>query len=520
MSNSSSDKAGLPAWFLILAVGGIAGIVLGGVFFFSTGDDATKSAPVTTTPAATPATTVAAATPKPASPVKSAPAITEMPTTLEGWNQQIASANLESYPALMDGVLRIGDGGMRNQVAETLLLKWLNADRETYLVYLDQLESSPDEGAGAWPVLVPAFVNVVPKLGEAAVQSPELEEAVQWMTDYYAEQNPDAALAWSRKWLLGDAQESAMATIAGQFAKTSLTKAEELARSIPTPSARLDALANIAAELGKQQPDKALAWARGLTDPDEKAAAVEEVMWSMADANPEAAAQQVQAMNDPEMLQNIGSTIAESLAAGNPQRGIAWAESVPAGAARDEAIVGAISGWAKKDPTAAFAYFQSKQGANADAAEGLFEQWASNDPKAAADQARQLATPEVREKAYTGIVNGWLNGADPSSVEQWVDQLPPGKDRDVASATLVDAFGVNEPQVAWDRALTIKDAQVRQDAVLSAFSSLVQADEAGARAALNSNVLGEQEKKILTPILESISAMNAGSNVPPAPGGQ
>lgn len=518
MSNLTSDKAGLPAWFLILAVGGVAGIVLGAVFFFSTGDD-TKPVAAASAPASTPAAAASAsATPKVAATPKSAPTITQMPTTLEGWNQQIATANLESYPALMDGVLRIGDPAMRGQVTETLLLKWLNADRETYLVYLDQLESSPDEGKGAWPILVPAFVNVVPKLGEAAVQSPELEEAVQWMTDYYAEQNPDAALAWSRKWLLGDAQESAMATIAGQFAKTSLSKAEELARSIPTPSARLDALANIAAELGKQEPEKALAWARALKDPDEKAAAIEEVMWSMADANPEAAAQQVQAMNDPEMLQNIGSTIAESLAAGNPQRGIAWAESVPAGASRDEAIVGAISGWAKKDPQAAFAYFQSKQSGNADAAEGLFEQWASNDPKTAADQARQLAGPEVREKAYTGIVNGWLNGADSASVEQWVDQLPPGKDRDVASATLVDAFGVNEPQAAWDRALTIKDTQVRQDAVLSAFSSLVQSDESAARTVLNSNVLTAQEKKILTPILESVSAMNNGGGVPPAPG--
>lgn len=513
MTQSTSDKAGLPAWFLIVAIGGIAGIVLGAVVFFGGGEKSepakTSAANATPTPAAA---VTAAATPKPAVPAGTP--LTTLPTTLDGWKKEISSANVDSYPALMDGVLRIGDPALRGQVAEQLLITWLNADRETYLSYLDQLEGGADEGKAAWPVLVPAFVKAVPQLGEAAVSSPELEEAVQWMTDYYAEQDARGALEWSKKWLLGEAQEAAFATIAGQLAKTSIPEAEALARSLQTPTSRVDAIANIGSQLGRQDPAKALAWAQGLKDADEKSAAVEEVMWSMAEANPEAAAEQVRQMNDPELLQNVGGTIAESLAAENPQRGVAWAEAVPAGPARDEAIVGALAGWAKQDPKAAYDYFVSKQAANAEAAEGLFEEWAVNDPAAASAQVRQIANAEVREQALTGVVNGWLNSGESESVEQWIDQLPTGRERDVASATLVDALGATEPQAAWERAVTITDAQVRQDALLSAFSSLVQVDLSNARAVLNGPGISAEDKKLLQPVFDSIAQLNELGNAP------
>ncbi|MDD5201214.1 MAG: hypothetical protein PHC88_15595 [Terrimicrobiaceae bacterium] len=498
MAKSESEKAALPAWFLIVGIGGLAGIALGAVLFFGggSGTAASKAAPQ----AAAPAPKAGAAA---HSDQHAAGVLTNLPTTFEGWKAEIDSAKADSYPALMDGALRVTDTALRARVVETLLVTWLNTSRESYLQYLDQVEGSDDEGKGVWPILVPAFVKAVPQLGEKAASSPDLEEAVEWMTDYYAEQDAPAALEWSKKWLLGDAQESAFATIAGQLSKTSLDQAVALARSLKSPNARTDALANIGSELGKQDPQKALAWAQALQDPAEKAAAIEEVMWSMSDADPAAAAQQVTRLNNPELLQSIGSTIAESLAAKNPANAMQWAEAIPAGAAQNEAVSGALSGWAKVDPKAAFAYFQSKHATNADAAEGIFEEWASNTPDAAAAQAKQIADPALREHAVTGVVNGWLNGNDPQAVEQWVDQLPVGHERDVASAAIVDALSSEEPQSAWDRALTIKDAQVRQQAVLSAFSGLAQNDPANARAAMAAQSLTAEDRKLLQPVLDA-----------------
>jgi len=488
----------------------VAGIVLGAVLFFGGGSGSESTAQASPTPAGAPAaphTTKTAA-------AHGAP-MTKLPTTWEGWKTEIASAKVDSYPALMDGALRVSDPTLRAQVVEALLVTWLNADGESYLSYLDQLEGSDDEGKSAWPVLVPAFVKAVPQLNEKAASSSELEEAVQWMTDYYAEQDPPAALQWAKKWLLGDAQDSAMATIAGQIAKTSLDQAVAIAKGLSSPQARTDAMSNIGAELGKRDPAKALAWAQALTDPTEKSAAIEEVMWAMSDADPAAAAQQVRQINDPALLENISSNIAESLAAKNPAQAMQGAEAIPAGAAQDEAVSGALTGWAKTDPKAALAAFQASHSKNADAAEGIFESWATNSPAEAVAQAVQVADPAVRENAVTGAVNGWLdNGNDPQAVEQWVDHLPAGKDRDVASSVIVDSLSADEPQMAWDRALTIKDAQVRQEAVLSAFSGLAQSDASGARAAMNSPSVSPEEKKLLQPVLDA----TLSHSPPPPPG--
>ncbi len=504
MTKSASDKAGLPAWFLIVGVGGLAGIVLGAVLFFgggnppapSMGSDAVAKKPSVIAPT-NPTTNATGAKGSPAP-------LMNLPTTFEGWKTEIARAKLDSYPALMDGALRVTDPDLRARVVESLLVTWLNADRETYLQYLDQVESGDDEGKSVWPILVPAFVKAVPQLGESAASSTDLEETVQWMTDYYAQQDAPAALGWAKKWLLGEAQESAMATIAGQLSKTSLEQAVAVASGIKSDTSRADAMANIGSELGKIDPAKALAWAQSLSDPDEKSSAVEEVMWSMSESDPVGAAQQLRQINNPELLENIGGSIAESLAEKNPNQAVQWSEAIPAGAARDEAVSGALSGWAKQDPKAAFDYLQAKHATNYAAAEGLFEQWATDSSADAAARARQISDPALREHAVVGAVNGWLNGGDAEAVEQWVDQLPAGRERDAASGAVVDALSTDEPQSAWDRAVTIKDPQVRQEAVLSAFSGLAQSDATAARTALNSQTLTNDERKLLAPVLESM----------------
>lgn len=501
MTKSSSDnKAGLPAWFLIVGLGGLVGIIAGAVMIFApTSKPVAKAEPVAT-PAKTGATTQ-----KPTAGNSTPFKFNKQPVTYEEWMTQIDSTTAESYPAIMDGALRVKDAALRGRVVESLLLKWLNADVSSYLAYLDQLEGSADEGKDAWPVLVPAFVKAVPQLGEEAATSSDLEEAVLWMTDYYAEQDPNAALAWARKWLLDEAQESALASIAGQLSKTSLDQAVAVANGLKSPNSRIDAMANIGAELGGVDPRKALEWAQSLKDPSERGAAVEEVMWAMSDKDPSSAASIVKQLNNPELLENIGGAIAESLADKDSKAAVDWAEAIPAGAAQDEAITGALTGWAKSDPKAAFTYFESKHSKNLDAAEGIFEQWASNTPEAAAAEALKVSDASLKEHAVVGVVNGWLNFDDTQAAEQWVDQMPVGRQRDLASATLVDALSVTDPQPAWDRAVAIKDAQVRQEAMLSAFSGLAQMDPSAARSVLGGGALSADDKKLLQPVLDSIA---------------
>ncbi len=225
----------------------------------------------------------------------------------------------------MDRALRMKDAALQTRVVELLLVKWLNASPEAYLQYLDQLESSDDEGKAAWPVLVPAFVKAVPQLGEKAASSPEVEEAVQWMTDYYASRT-------GRRARLGE--EMAARRRAGGCLRDDRRSAfQDLARSgdpararLEVANSRVDAMANIAPNSASRIRRRPSPGRSRSPDPAEKSAAVEEVMWSMSDTNPTAAAQQITQLNNPELLQNVGGSIAESLADKDPKQAIAWAE--------------------------------------------------------------------------------------------------------------------------------------------------------------------------------------------------
>ncbi len=136
-------------------------------------------------------------------------------------------------------------------------------------------------------------------------------------------------------------------------------------------------------------------------------------------------------------------------------------------------------------------------------AEGIFEQWAAKSPEDAAAQAKAIADPLLREHAISGAVNVWLSGDDVPAVEQWVINSRRAARRTSPPPPWWDALSFTDPQPAWDRAMGIKDAQVRQEAMLAAFAALVQTDREAAKTALNSTSVSEQDRKLLQPVLNS-----------------
>jgi hypothetical protein len=497
MTTSEKEGSGFPVWLLAVGAGGLVGIVAGALIFFGDGGKpkATEDRVAVTTGAqGSPKESISSGGRR--------ASLASMPQTPEEWDRQIEEADASVFAGLMDGALAIQDPAQRQATTQKLLTKWLNTNIASFLDYMDELEGSESGGGQAWPVLVPAFVASLQNLSDQAAEDPDLEEAVLWMSEYYGEQDPRAALAWAKETLLDDVQQDALATIAGQLSVTSLSEAEALARELTSPTARLDALANIAAVLGEKEPARALQWAQNLADPGERSTALEEALWSISGVDPELAAQELAKVNDPLLIESVGSAIAEELAAKDPAKAVQWASGLPAGPARSEAMAGALAGWAAQDPQAAYAYLQANDRGNGDAMEWVFEEWGAKAPQDAANVISGITDAAARERAVLGLVNGWLSEEDTQGVEQWVDQLPAGRERDMASLAIVDALSFDEPQPAWDRALTISDPQVRQEAILSAFSGLVDSDPQQARAALSAPGLTDEDRQILEPMID------------------
>ncbi len=501
---SEEPRSSFPKWMLAPAIGLAAGLAIGAVVIFGSKPESGTTSDAPTASANTAGDIPSASGAAPAS--SSATNVPADTASLEAWNAEISTTSVEELNTLMPRALSIADEGRRQAVIQAIVVRWLDGNQDSFLDYLDDLEFSDTEGREVWPSLVPAFVEALPNISEQAAGAPQLDEIVQWVLEYYAEIDPAKALTWSKEWLLGESQESAMATIAGEMATRSPDEAYKLLAEIKSPEARLDAVENIASALGTGTPAAALAWAQALPDENERALAVEEVLWTMSETNPEEAARQLAQTQGISDVEGVSGSIAEEWALRDHTKAITWAESLPEGGSRQEALQGALAGWAESDPEAAFQYYQSKHAANTETAEWIFEAWAFQSPTAAAAKATSLPDPEMRGMAITGVVNGWLNEGSFDRVTQWVDALPAGRDRDQASAVLVDTLSFDEPQPAWQRALAIQEPDIRGDAIQSAFAGLVEANPQAAQAALDQATLTAEERSALAPILQALQA--------------
>ncbi len=514
MSKQQNSTARFPIWI----IGVIVGVVLGAALIFglNRADDEVVGA------AEAPATSAAnGGAPGLTSDAGGATAVVGAATNEESaaeWNARLDQAKPDQYAELMKGAVKISDPTVRKQVVEKLLLTWLNVDQPGFLNFLDDAEFSETAGSELWPAIVPAAAEVLPSVSEAAAGQPDLDEIVQWMVEYYAEMDPAQAAAWANKWLLDDTKDYALATVAGQMAIKSQSDAEGVLATIQAPDARLEAVMNIGASLAEEDSDAALEWARALTNEEERSSAVEEVLWTMSETDPSAAAAELADADNPGQLNAVSGSIAEEWAIKEPKKAVDWAESLPAGAGREEAIQGALAGWAENDPKAAFTYYQQNYGTDLETAEWIFDSWAFNDPQTAAAEVLRISNPQMRERAVAGVVSGWLDeGTSTEAVEGWVDALPPGRERDQASFAIVDMLSFDEPEAAWTRAATIREPDVRSEAIQSAFAGLADVDPVKARSVLRTSNLSPEEITQLEGQLEpGSSVIPTGQGLPPA----
>ncbi len=512
-----SEPENTPARFPIWIVGVVVGVAIGAALIFGlSSSDSGAEAPEVATPAATEAQASASESATPAAMTTSLP---DDGASLADWEGRISAADASGYGALMNEAVAIRDPQVRKQVVEKLLLTWLNTDQNSFLEFLDDAEFSQTEGSELWPALVPAAAEVLPSLSESAAGEADLDEIIQWMVEYYSEMDPAKAAEWTNKWLLDDTRDYALATVAGEMAIKSQADAEVLLGSIKSPDARLEAVMNIGASLAQDDGDSALAWARALTNEEERSAAVEEVLWTMSETDPGKAAAKLMESDQPDQLDAVSGSIAEEWAIQDPNKAVEWAETLPQGAAREEAIQGALAGWAENDPKAAFAYYEKNYGTNLETAEWIFDSWAFNNPKEASVEVMKISNPEMRSRAVAGVVSGWLDeGSSTESVERWVDALPAGRERDQASYAIVDMLSFDEPESAWTRAATIREPDVRSEAIQTAFAGLADVDPAKAQTALRNSNLSPDEIKQLTAVLEGSGPVipTTPQTIPPA----
>lgn len=363
--------------------------------------------------------------------------------------------------------------------------------------------------------------------------------------------DPDGALEWARGLEKGStgAVRAVLETISSRDparAAREFLMTPKLMAAAAHGSSEGYLLEEIAVQLGKSDPAAALRWIR-------EAAGQEENVPELAQM---AAARILQqALRDPSRLAEVFTVIQGDLNAeahmfpnsavdGKLGAALEAVSALPAGEARDRLLanLAAYSGrsdpmgslkWLEKitDPKAreAFAakgsippgpeaaalsrefYEALPPDLKSTAAARLAQTQALDNGPAAAGWAQSLTDELARQKALTSALSAWTS-RDSGPASTWVDELPPGPERDAAASGLVRGIMRREPSSAFIWAMSIEDPAQQSASLLSTLDHWRENDPDAASVAVQAAGLPEARRTELLKFIHSKERWNDPSN--------
>lgn len=355
-------------------------------------------------------------------------------------------------------------GAFQNARRETADGRWrdrLGAAASTALVArdpeaaLDLISGAPSRALqqtiGAW--ILPALAKTNPARAAAYLATDKAfsrsRETVGMVAQHYGRIFPQDAIAWANGLPTMDAKSIALKMAWFGWAETN---PQEVAATITRDGFRSvdpDVFQGITATWSKTDPFAALAWAETLPAGRTRDNAQMAVLAGVSELPPDEAQRLIASASSENVRKEFAEQFAKRLAQTDVNQALSWAEALPSGLARSEALNSVVQHWSVEDPAAAARYASthanSKEGLNIFA--HAYSQWVQSDPEAAF--------------AYG-------------------QTLPRGKQRDAAAATAVNAMRDEDPQkaVAWYR--NIEDATAAKSIAEGLLGSLVKTDPATA----------------------------------------
>ncbi|RYD20790.1 MAG: hypothetical protein EOP88_13705 [Verrucomicrobiaceae bacterium] len=466
------------------------------------------------------------------------------------WQELVKNTGASGLRSRIEEAMKISDASLRNEVLASITERWLREDIAGFNKYWFALEveGADDKLAMVAIALQVALGNLTPELSA----SDEIYVAVQRLISHLAGTDPAKALEWAKKWLLDDAQENALVSVARGMAKTNIEGALAIIDGIKSPLRKGQAIAAVGGIWASRDLNAASAWAKGLKSHADRAMALNSIHLTTADQNPAMAAaelgSQAREMNEqylrereadlasrgvtPETEANDPDTYNEMLEAGtipapyspdveligeavkvvgkklgesNSGDALEWSNSLETDYLKAKAIAGTIDGWAKTDPRAAFDYLNKNHPADTELLSKLYSSWAANDAKAAAESTADIADPAFRSIALESVIKTWAAKGNPEEVTNYLNSIPTADNTDAVKLAAATAVSQADPRKAWDIAKSISGEKVQIRALNAAFANLVIQNPGEAGALLESAALSENASSRLREMLDAVS---------------
>lgn len=400
--------------------------------------------------------------------------------------------------------LTIPNSQERSNTLLTLASAWAQADPGAAWEWGNGLERTADRKA-----VLQNVISAVARNGDTSQAIAFLEtmpagqgrsEALQQVASFLANEDPEEGYSFVMQYAVNDRDRQALSNVLQQWARTDPARAFEVALNDLDPgNARRSAIQSVINEAANREPTLA---------------------------------RDLMARLDEQDLENVAHSAAYMLARNDLEGSLAWAEGLPEGDTKENALSAIYSEWGREDPQQAALYgmkienddLRRRSLGNAlsawayqDAVEAmtwavenlkkedqeklipqsLLGRWVDQDSAAAAEWVAALPEGDLRKSSVSSLVSSWAND-DLVATGEWIKRLPKGESHDVAAQQYANEVFQTDPEAALAWAGSIGDEPNRLNQMESfARRYLRESPEKAKRWIAGSSLPPEKQEALL-----------------------
>lgn len=321
--------------------------------------------------------------------------------------------------------------------------------------------------------ILPALAKTNGKLAaEFLASTPQLnrhEHIYHAVATEYGASSPHEAILWAKSLPTKQLRERSLSSVFNSWAQSDPRAIAAAIETYPELKTNSSAISTAVRALSHSDPKAALAFAQSIEDKEARENALNSLFFDVT-----------KTAGDPDLLKfltspgtpaNIIENFANEFAREDVHKALAWAESIPAGDARNQAFGKIMAQWAASDPIAAANYLTTQPASNNRASQmaNVVGQWSREDPASAAAFAQALPAGRERDLALSRIIEN-MSEADTQQALALAQSIRDPEAIRRLSGNLLSALGKSNPDAAMQFL-----ARVPPDAQADAYHNFIRA---------------------------------------------
>ena len=293
----------------------------------------------------------------------------------------------------------------------------------------------------------------------------------------WAKDDPEAAIAKLDLIKGTSDRQQALLGIAVALVTSDPQRALDLLDGMPPGQGRGSMLASITATWMRHDSDAAIAWINSLPAADQSKA-LQNGCWQLIQDDPAKAAKLLSSLPANNQTSGQFSNLASQWAQQDLEAAREWAESLPSGRTREQAMNGIVNTMAQTDPAKAAAILGGEVVTNRNYYQVgmIVGEWIKTDQTAALAWLDGLdLRGDVQRNVHSQFLQNWVN-EDAPAASRYALGIQDEKSRQQAIGSLIGAWGRNDPQAAREWIMTSLEGESKNTSLNSLIRSLSQQD--------------------------------------------